>query len=54
MAPIKINKEKGSFGSYLNPYGLARSSFQENRKGRVLGLYVTRPGLKNQVQAITV
>ena len=30
------------------------SSFQENRKGRVLGLYVKRPGLENGVKAIVL
>ena len=40
MLPFKINEV------LLNAEGLAQVSFQENRKGRVLGLYVKRPGLE--------
>ena len=39
------NKGREILRLLLNPLGLAQSSFQENRKGRVLGLYVKRPGL---------
>ena len=44
---LKTNRGSGgSCGSY--------SSFQENRKDRILGLYVKRPGLKNRLKAITI
>ena len=38
------------FRLLLNSRGLAQFSFQE-RKGRVLGLYVTRPGIENLLNA---
>ena len=45
MAPLEANKGREILRLLLNPSGLAQSSFQENRKGRVLGLYVKRLGL---------
>ena len=54
MAPIKITEVGGILRLLLNPQGLAQSSFQENKKGRVLGLYVKRPGLANLVKALTI
>ena len=51
---LKSIKEKGALRLILNPYRLAQSSSQENRKGRVLGLYVKRPALENLVKSITM
>ena len=53
MAPMKNNTARGILRLLLNPYGLARSSFQENRKDRVFSLYVKWPGLEDLVQAVT-
>ena len=53
MAPFATNKGGGIFRLLLNSKGLAQFSFQE-RKGRVLGLYVTRPGIEHLLNAITV
>ena len=52
MASFKIIKRRGILRLLLNSYGLAQSGFKESRKGRVLGIYVKRPGLENQVKAI--
>ena len=38
--------------TYMDPLG--QSSFQENRTGNVLGLYVKRPGLENLVKELTM
>ena len=46
MPPIKTIRKEGSFG--FNSEGLAPLSSQKNRKGRVLGLYLKRPGLENR------
>ena len=49
MASIKINTERGILRLLLKSYRLAQFRFQENRKGRVLGLYMQRPGLENLI-----
>ena len=51
LAPINVKKGRGIL---RNPYGLAQSSFQEDRRGRVLGLYVKRPSLENLLKPITI
>ena len=47
LAPTKINNERGILRLLSNSYGLAQFSFQENMKGRVLGLHNKRPGLEH-------
>ena len=44
----KASKQNGGLGAPIKI-----NSFQENSKGRVLGLYVKLPGLENVAKAIT-
>ena len=52
MSPLKIKKSKGIHGLYGTHENLAQCSWQENRKGSVIGIYVKRPGLENPLNAI--
>ena len=45
MAPVNMNTGSGILRLLLNQ-GPAQFRFQENRKGKVLGLSVERPGLE--------